>query len=117
MQFDRQGESNSMEYGHQAIVTLAGGISADFLDYPQIYTQNVNLMSCLQFFQNHSNSLLFSFQPFVQYLAKKFEKHKVGILELPHLTEQQLKHMKIPAGPRMRILHELETMQQHSSWP
>lgn len=35
-----------------------------------------------------------------------FEQEKVGMIELPYLTEDILKHMGIPLGPRLRILQE-----------
>ncbi|XP_078000840.1 uncharacterized protein LOC144453422 [Glandiceps talaboti] len=35
-----------------------------------------------------------------------FEKEKVGIIELPFLSEQRLERLGIPTGPRLRIMHE-----------
>eukprot|EP00117_Sycon_ciliatum_P021481 scpid25433/ scgid3317/ Neuron navigator 2; Helicase APC down-regulated 1; Pore membrane and/or filament-interacting-like protein 2; Retinoic acid inducible in neuroblastoma 1; Steerin-2; Unc-53 homolog 2 len=50
-----------------------------------------------------------------EHILRKFEKHKVGMLELPFLTETQLKQMKVPVGPRMRILHEIQHLKQQTS--
>ena len=35
-----------------------------------------------------------------------FEKHKIGILELPYMNEEKLAKIGIPEGPRQRILQE-----------
>ncbi|XP_076240975.1 uncharacterized protein LOC143183336 [Calliopsis andreniformis] len=38
--------------------------------------------------------------------ASAFEKEKVGMVELPYLSEERLQKMGIPLGPRLRILQE-----------
>ncbi|XP_015925652.1 serine-rich adhesin for platelets isoform X3 [Parasteatoda tepidariorum] len=38
--------------------------------------------------------------------ATNFETEKIGIKELPYLTEERLQKMGIPMGPRIRILQE-----------
>ncbi|XP_063992927.1 uncharacterized protein LOC135170802 isoform X1 [Diachasmimorpha longicaudata] len=38
--------------------------------------------------------------------ASSFEKEKVGMVELPYLSEERLQKMGIPLGPRLRILQE-----------
>uniref|UniRef100_A0A0C9QMX8 SAM domain-containing protein n=2 Tax=Fopius arisanus TaxID=64838 RepID=A0A0C9QMX8_9HYME len=38
--------------------------------------------------------------------AAAFEKEKVGMVELPYLSEERLQKMGIPLGPRLRILQE-----------
>ena len=44
-----------------------------------------------------------------QYLAK-FQREGITILELPHITEEQLISMGIPLGPRQRILDEIQKL-------
>ncbi len=38
--------------------------------------------------------------------ATVFEESKIGMLELPYLSEDRLEKLGIPLGPRMRILQE-----------
>ena len=38
--------------------------------------------------------------------AGGFEEAKIGLLELPYLSEERLEKLGIPMGPRMRILQE-----------
>merc|ERR1739842_287802 len=38
--------------------------------------------------------------------ASVFEEAKIGMLELPYLSEDRLEKLGIPMGPRMRILQE-----------
>ncbi|CAG7733067.1 unnamed protein product [Allacma fusca] len=38
--------------------------------------------------------------------ASAFEQERIGIMELPYLTEDRLNKMGIPMGPRLRILQE-----------
>jgi len=40
--------------------------------------------------------------------AAHFETEKIGIIELPYLTEERLQKIGIPMGPRMRILQEAQ---------
>ncbi|XP_023218810.1 uncharacterized protein LOC111621009 isoform X1 [Centruroides sculpturatus] len=40
--------------------------------------------------------------------APQFELEKIGIMELPYLTEDRLQKIGIPMGPRMRILQEAQ---------
>jgi len=61
--------------------------------------------------------------------ATIFEESKIGMLELPYLSEERLEKLGIPLGPRMRIMQECRVvsaatqrplvpqsnMQQHSS--
>lgn len=46
------------------------------------------------------NSLL------LQKYASLFEKERIGLLELPYLTEDRLHKLGIPLGPRLRILQQ-----------
>lgn len=41
-----------------------------------------------------------------QKYASAFEKEKVGMVELPYLSEERLQKMGVPLGPRLRILQE-----------
>lgn len=41
-----------------------------------------------------------------QKYANAFEKEKVGMVELPYLSEERLQKMGVPLGPRLRILQE-----------
>lgn len=38
--------------------------------------------------------------------ASVFEEAKIGLLELPYLSDERLDKLGIPVGPRMRILQE-----------
>ena len=38
--------------------------------------------------------------------ASAFEEAKIGLLELPYLSEERLEKLGVPMGPRMRILQE-----------
>ena len=38
--------------------------------------------------------------------ASIFEESKIGMLELPYLTEDRLEKLGIPTGPRMKIFQE-----------
>lgn len=40
----------------------------------------------------------------------RFHNEKIGILELPYLTEHDLINMGLPLGPRLRILHEAKQL-------
>ncbi|XP_068085699.1 hornerin [Anabrus simplex] len=40
--------------------------------------------------------------------ANTFEQERVGMVELPYLTEERLQKMGIPLGPRLRILQEAQ---------
>ncbi|XP_035704530.1 uncharacterized protein DDB_G0283357 isoform X3 [Folsomia candida] len=40
--------------------------------------------------------------------ASAFEQERIGIMELPYLTEERLNKMGIPMGPRLRILQEAQ---------
>ncbi|XP_076358987.1 uncharacterized protein LOC143251602 [Tachypleus tridentatus] len=40
--------------------------------------------------------------------ASNFEREKIGILELPYLTDERLEKIGIPLGPRLRVLQEVK---------
>ena len=46
--------------------------------------------------------------------ASVFEEAKIGMLELPYLSEDRLEKLGIPMGPRMRILQESRASLQQS---
>lgn len=48
--------------------------------------------------------------------APNFEAEKIGIMELPYLTEERLQKIGIPMGPRMRILQEAHASSQQSQY-
>ena len=43
-----------------------------------------------------------------QKYAPLFDQEKIGMIELPYLTEERLQKMGIPMGPRIRILQEAQ---------
>lgn len=45
---------------------------------------------------------------FFQKYAPLFDQEKIGMIELPYLTEERLHKMGIPMGPRIRILQEAQ---------
>ena len=49
--------------------------------------------------------------------ASVFEEAKIGMLELPYLSEDRLEKLGIPMGPRMRILQESRASLQSSLVP
>ena len=49
--------------------------------------------------------------------ASVFEDAKIGMLELPYLSEDRLEKLGIPMGPRMRILQESRASLQQSHIP
>lgn len=49
--------------------------------------------------------------------AAVFEEAKIGMLELPYLSEDRLEKLGIPMGPRMRILQESRASLQQSYPP
>ena len=40
--------------------------------------------------------------------ASIFEEAKIGMLELPYLSEERLEKLGVPLGPRIRILQEVK---------
>lgn len=45
---------------------------------------------------------------YLQKYAQLFEQEKVGMIELPYLSEERLQKMGVPLGPRLRILQEAQ---------
>ena len=39
---------------------------------------------------------------------RQFEEEKIGMVELPYISEDRLQRLGIPMGPRMRILQEAQ---------
>lgn len=44
----------------------------------------------------------------LQKYANVFENEKVGMVELPYLSEERLQKMGVPLGPRLRIMQEAQ---------
>lgn len=44
----------------------------------------------------------------LQKYANAFENEKIGMVELPYLTEERLQKMGVPLGPRLRIMQEAQ---------
>ncbi len=49
--------------------------------------------------------------------ASVFEEAKIGMLELPYLSEDRLEKLGVPMGPRMRILQEARASLQATTLP
>ena len=47
---------------------------------------------------------------FSQEYIPRFQNEKIGLQELPHLQENDLVHLGLPLGPRLRILHEAKQL-------
>lgn len=45
---------------------------------------------------------------FLQKYATVFENERVGMVELPYLSEERLQKMGVPLGPRLRIMQEAQ---------
>lgn len=43
-----------------------------------------------------------------QKYANVFENERVGMVELPYLSEERLQKMGVPLGPRLRIMQEAQ---------
>lgn len=59
--------------------------------------------------------IIYNFNSFQKY-ATNFENEKIGIKELPYLTEERLQKMGIPMGPRIRILQEAHACCQQNQY-
>lgn len=44
----------------------------------------------------------------VQKYASAFEKEKIGLVELPYMSEERMHKLGIPMGPRLRIMQEAQ---------
>jgi len=55
-----------------------------------------------------SHQWLYYWCDWLQKYAGAFEQERVGMVELPYLTEERLQKMGIPLGPRLRILQEAQ---------
>ena len=54
----------------------------------------------------NNHSFLSYFNSRYEKYASLFEEAKIGMLELPYLSEDRLEKLGIPLGPRIRILQE-----------
>lgn len=43
-----------------------------------------------------------------QKYATVFENERIGMVELPYLTEERLQKLGVPLGPRLRIMQEAQ---------
>lgn len=43
-----------------------------------------------------------------QKYASAFEKEKIGLVELPYMSEERMHKLGIPMGPRLRIMQEAQ---------
>lgn len=43
-----------------------------------------------------------------QKYANVFEKERIGLVELPYMSEERLQKLGIPMGPRLRIIQEAQ---------
>ena len=48
------------------------------------------------------------FYSHLQKYAPLFDQEKIGMIELPYLTEEKMKTMGLPMGPRIRIMQEAQ---------
>lgn len=44
----------------------------------------------------------------LQKYASAFEKEKIGLVELPYMSEERMHKLGIPMGPRLRIMQEAQ---------
>lgn len=82
-------------------VTLHWGLAVHWEHFNKVYL--------FILFTASSNWCVFNCMCVQQYHAK-FQREGVTILELPHITEEQLINMGIPLGPRQRILDEIQKL-------
>jgi len=60
---------------------------------------------------------MYNFFLYFQKYAGTFEAEKVGLMELPYVSEDRLQKMGIPLGPRLRILQEAQVAAAACSAP
>ena len=49
--------------------------------------------------------------------AQRFAENEIDVSVLPHLTDQDLKDMGVPLGPRQKILAAISKNADESVWP
>ena len=79
-------------------------LKTNFVVLIKITFKSMNSMS--KIFILYFLSCLLKIKLFFQKYANLFEQEKIGMLELPYLTEERLQKIGIPMGPRLRILQE-----------
>merc|ERR1712079_247834 len=97
--------------GHHTGSLPRGGVLEPqefFSNHPRVSQQTENRVKKLTKFLGDEPPLLRLFLKNLGYekYASIFEEAKIGMLELPYLSEDRLEKLGIPMGPRMRILQE-----------
>merc|ERR1719400_2306682 len=100
-----------MTRGNQTGSLPRGGVLEPgefFSHHPRVSQQTENRVKKLTKFFGDEPPLLRLFLKNLGYekYAALFEEAKIGMLELPYLSEDRLEKLGIPMGPRMRILQE-----------
>ena len=100
------GQSNQTQYNHHR---------SSFFHNP-VSPAHANRVKKLTKFFGDEPPLLRLFLKNLGYekYASVFEEAKIGMLELPYLSEDRLEKLGIPMGPRMRILQESRASLQQS---
>ena len=100
-----------MNRGHQTGSLPRGGVldpQEFFSNHPRVSQQTENRVKKLTKFFGDEPPLLRLYLKNLGYekYASIFEEAKIGMLELPYLSEERLEKLGIPLGPRIRILQE-----------
>ena len=79
-----------------------------FSNHPRVSQQTENRVKKLTKFFGDEPPLLRLYLKNLGYekYASIFEEAKIGMLELPYLSEERLEKLGVPLGPRIRILQE-----------
>merc|ERR1712111_46857 len=86
------------------------GASGVFSNHPRVSQQTENRVKKLTKFFGDEPPLLRLYLKNLGYekYASIFEDAKIGMLELPYLSEERLEKLGVPLGPRIRILQEVK---------
>ena len=81
-----------------------------FSNHPRVSQQTENRVKKLTKFFGDEPPLLRLYLKNLGYekYASIFEEAKIGMLELPYLSEERLEKLGVPLGPRIRILQEVK---------
>merc|ERR1712213_235294 len=81
-----------------------------FSNHPRVSQQTENRVKKLTKFFGDEPPLLRLYLKNLGYekYASIFEDAKIGMLELPYLSEERLEKLGVPLGPRIRILQEVK---------
>ncbi len=96
-----------------------GGVNGKSFLHSPVSPQHANRVKKLTKFFGDEPPLLRLFLKNLGYekYASLFEEAKIGMLELPYLSEDRLEKLGVPMGPRMRILQESRTSLQTAMPP